>query len=94
MEALHVVGGELFLTSEERCTPVHVPYLHVNVHVQGHLAHQKMPTPLGPPWDPPGTLGMGIRYPCTCVFKKQAFIEQFLDFLRNKQAFLESLLIF
>jgi hypothetical protein len=33
MEALHIGGGELFLTSEVRCTPVHVPYLHVHVHV-------------------------------------------------------------
>ena len=25
---------------------------HVDVHLQGYLAHKKMPTPLGPPTDP------------------------------------------
>jgi len=29
--------------------------------VQGYLAHEKTPTPLGPPWEPPKTLGIGLR---------------------------------
>ena len=45
MEALHVVGGGA--VSYEQGTMYIVPYLHV--HVQGYLAHKKMPTPLGPP---------------------------------------------
>ena len=29
--------------------------------VQGYLAHEKTPTPPGPPQDPPRTLGVGLR---------------------------------
>ena len=61
--------------------PLYVPQVTCDgrdLQVQGYLAHQKTPTPLGPPWDPPRTLGIGLRYSKTGRARLGAVLEPLL----------------